>query len=225
MTISTMRTYALLAIGIIAGTSVALAQKIELVVGNNAYQYASQLNSPIADAVDVSRILDSGGFKTLKLTDANQSQMSNGINTLGIASRSADICLFYFSGHGIEVNGANYLVPVDGRLRDHSDLETQMIPLNSLLNALRQTGARRKIVILDCCRSDPFKSVTGGLAAVLDSQFPLGTLIVYAGAPGRTVPDGTGRNSPFTEELIRQLQPGRDVLSLFASVAAARFRT
>jgi hypothetical protein len=220
-----MRTYALLAIAIITGTSVALAQKIALVVGNNSYQYASQLNSPIADAVDVSRILDSGGFKTLRLTDANQSEMSNGINTLGIASRSADICLFYFSGHGIEVNGANYLVPIDGRLRDQSDLETQMIPLNSLLNDLRQTGARRKIIILDCCRSDPFNSVTGGLAAVPDSQFPLGTLIVYAGAPGRPVPDGTGRNSPFTEELIRQLQPGRDVLSLFASVAAARFRT
>ena len=144
-------------VGFVVGTSVAPAQKIALVVGNNAYQYASQLNSPIADAVDVSRILDSSGFKTLKLTDANQSQMANAINTFGIASRSADICLFYFSGHGIELNGANYLVPANGRLRDYSDLETQMIPLNSLLNALRQTGVRRKIVILDCCRSNPFK--------------------------------------------------------------------
>jgi xanthosine utilization system XapX-like protein len=71
MTISTMRTYALLAIAIIACTSVALAQKIALVVGNDAYQYAPELNNPIADAVDVSRILESGGFRTLKLTDAN----------------------------------------------------------------------------------------------------------------------------------------------------------
>ena len=195
-----------------------------MVVGNNSYHHASTLNSPVADAVDIGEILKGGGFTILKLTDATRGQMVTGLQELNQQGANADVCFVYFSGHGIEVEGKNYLVPVDGQLRDHVDLTSQLIPLSSVLEVLRRTNSKRKIVVLDCCRSDPFKTVSGGLAAIAETQFPPGTLIVYAGAPGKPVPDGRGRNSPFTAELIRHMQPGRDVLSLFASVAAARFQ-
>lgn len=200
-------------------------QKIALVVGNNHYQYANRLNSPVADATDVGRIMDGGGFTTIKLMDAGVTQMNQGLQLFGNKGKNADVCLFYFSGHGMEVNGVSYLIPVDGLLNAQTNLRRDMVPLSSILDVLRRTEAKRKIVILDCCRSNPYSTVAGGLASIATNQFPPATLIVYAGAPEKTVPDGIGRNSPFTEELIRQLRPGRDILSLFASVAAARFQT
>lgn len=209
----------------VVGMVTAEAEKLALVVGNNAYQYAQELNSPVADAQDVGAVLEKGGFVALQATDAGRGQMQEAIARLEREGKDAEVCLFYFSGHGLEVKGVNYLVPVEATREALANLTGEMVPLTEVLNALRETKARRKIVVLDCCRENPFQGKSQGLAALPSSSFPPGTLVVYAGAPGKPVPDGKGRNSPFTEELLRQLQPGRDVLSLFATVAAARFRT
>lgn len=202
------------------------AQKVALVVGNNAYTHASPLSSPVKDALDMGAVLESNGYSTLKLTDANRSRMIDGLDEMQQVGANADICLFYFSGHGLEYQGANYLSPINSRLRTRDDLETSLVPLERVLEALGNTKARRKIIVLDCCRSDPTNPSAGGLAAVERGLIPRGTLVVYAGAPGHTVPDGgRGRNSPYTLELLRQMTPGRDAISLFSSVAASRFRS
>jgi hypothetical protein len=152
--------------------------------------------------------------------------MLRGIGEMQAVGRRADICIFYFSGHGLEVNGINYMSPVDGILRGESDLTNRLVPVESVLLALRRTEAHRKLIILDCCRSNPFSNSAGGLAAIESVLIPRGTLIAYAGSPGVTVDAGpSGENSVYTRELLRQLTPGRDVFSIFTSVAANRFRS
>lgn len=213
-------------IAFVAAIPYAWAQKVALLVGNNDYKHAGVLKSPIRDALDMDAVLRKNGFSVLTLVNANLEEMGSGIRSLTKVGAESDVCLFYFSGHGCEVDGINYLSPVDSLLQDRSDLDRRFLSLGLVLQALQQTEAQRKIVILDCCRSDPFKGVAGGLAAVEAGLLPRGTFIVYAGSPGLTVPDGGGgANSPYTAEVLRQLSPGRDVFSIFTSVSALRFRS
>lgn len=222
--IQAIRTTAL--IGLFLAPSLLLGEKVALVIGINSYVHSNPLSNASNDAADMARKLQGGGYRVTQTIDATHQQFTDGITKIGKEGASAEVCLFFFAGHGLEVAGENYLVPSDGYLDDEGDLRRSMIPLSTVLSAMRQTQAKRKIIILDCCRNNPFRDSTrrGGLGAVPDSSLPPRTLIVYSGAPGQTVPDGEGRNSPFSEELLRQLEPGRDILSIFTSVAAERFR-
>lgn len=201
------------------------AAKVACVIGNNRYQHSNPLNNAANDAADVGSVLERSGFTTISLKDASQAEMHSGLQVFKSKAHGADVCVFFFAGHGFEIGKKNYLVPVDGRLQGAVKPGASMIPLQDVLGVIRDTRAKLKIVVLDCCRNNPFDTVSGGLAPIPEADFPAGTLIVYSGAPGQTVPDGVNtRNSPFSEELLRQLKPKRDVLSLFASVAAVRYK-
>ena len=213
-------------LGVPASDAALADRRVALVIGNDKYQYADPLESCIKDALDLGDVLDRHGYSTRKLVDATRAEIMEGIAGLQTVGREADICIFYFSGHGLEVDGINYLSPVDGILRGEADLTNRLVPVEQLLLALRKTEARRKIVILDCCRNNPFEDTPGGLAAIESGLFPRGTLIAYAGSPGVTVSAGpAGENSVYTRELLRQLSAGRDVFSIFTSVSASRFRS
>jgi len=209
----------------------ALADKrVALVVGNSAYQHTGALPNPKHDAAAITKLLRDIGFTdvTLRL-DLDYRGMREAIRTLGDAAREADIALLYFAGHGLEVGGENYLVPVDAKLAREADLEYETITLASLLHAV--DGARKlKIAILDACRNNPLgarmvlrsgatRSVSRGLARIE----PKGeVLVAYSARAGTTASDGDGRHSPYAEALMTHMAtPGLDVIRMFGRVKEA----
>ncbi len=184
-------------------------KRMALVIGNAAYQ-ASPLHTPVNDATAVSAALQQLGFQVHTLFDADQRTMETAIRTFGRSLRQGGIGLFYYAGHGIQVAGSNFLVPLGARLQEESDVRYEAIALGRVLDAMDKAGNPLNIVILDACRDNLFtqswrrarRTQERGLAAV---QAMSGTLIAYATAPGSVVAEGEGRNSLYTEHLLRYI--------------------
>lgn len=203
--------------------------RVALVIGNQNYENALDLTNPINDARDLKLALEANGHKVTLGTDLDARGMARTLSRWKETARNAESALFFYAGHGIEVDGTNYLLPTDANLEEKGDLSIEAVALDQLLDTLEDAGARLKIIILDCCRDDPFlkrgwrrtrSQSTGGLAEVNRDSLPTGTLLVFSGAPNQSVPDGRGRNSPFTTEFLTQLKrPGMPVTSLFSEVA------
>ena len=173
----------------------------------------------IRDAQAIGRMLKGAGFDLVEMeTDVDARQFRRALADFEIASRGVDVALVYFSGHGVEIGGRNYLVPVDAELKRDVDVQDEAVPLDRVLEAV--SGARRlKFVILDACRSNPFQrmqvsSTSRGIARGLAPIEPAGgkTLVAYAAAAGTLALDGAGDHSPFTAGLLKDLAlPGLDV--------------
>lgn len=195
-------------------------RRIALVIGNGAYQN-SKLKNPPNDAATVAGALQELGFGVTSGANKSQREMKQMIREFGQRLRAqGGVGLFYFAGHGVQAKGRNYLIPVDADIQTEADLEDQAVDLNYLLNLLDDAQNTLNIVILDACRNNPFarsfRSTQGGLAQVIA---PSGTLIAYATAPDNTAADGSGANSPYTEELTKQLRvPGVLVETMFRRV-------
>lgn len=198
------------------------ARRVALVIGNAGYA-VKPLENPGRDATAVASTFNALGFDqvTLKL-DLTRRTMLDALRTFEREAASADIAVVFFAGHGTEFSAReNYLVPVDATLANEADLEDEAISLSSVLRRLE--GARQlRLVILDACRNPPFKlagrkrSGTRGLARVEPED---NTLIAYATKDGTTADDGSGKNSPFTAALLRNLaKPGLDVRLMFGAV-------
>jgi uncharacterized caspase-like protein len=198
---------------------------VALVIGNSAYQHTRALLNPRNDAEAVAKLLGEKGFAVTFNTDLDYRAMRNAVRAFGQVAREADVALVYFAGHGLEVGGQNYIVPIDARLERESDLEYEVVTLASMLNAV--SNARRlRLVILDACRNNPLsdkmqvagstRSVTRGLARVEPSR---GVLVAYAAKEGTVAQDGATRHSPYAEALLRHLPtPGLDVRLMFGKV-------
>ncbi len=192
-------------------------QKVALVIGNGAYA-AAPLRNPVNDATAMAAKLGALGFDVILRTDVSQREMTRAFSQFGQKLASGAIALFYFSGHGIQVQGRNFLVPVDADIKTEASVRTEGVDVELLLHQLG--GARLSIVILDACRNNPFerrfRGSTGGLAQM---DAPTGTLIAYATAPGRTADDGPGKNGLYTTELLSALDvPGLAVEDVFKQV-------
>lgn len=195
-------------------------QRIALVIGNGGYLNTSQLPNPPADAELMERTLGEAGFEVQRLTDAGQSDMKRAMLDFGRALRGPDVeaGLFYYAGHGVQVNGENYLVPVDAQISSDDEIDLEAININDFLAVMNSSNSFINIVILDACRNNPFarsfRSVSRGLAPV---DAPKGTLIAYSTAPGDVALDGDGSNSPYTLALSRAITngKGRTVESVF----------
>ena len=204
------------------------AGRVALVVGNSAYEQTSLLANPVNDAEAVGAALERIGFDVTVLRNADEDAMDDALGELAEASTGADVSLLFYAGHGMEMNGANYLIPVDARLASASAVPLETIPLDSVLGAM--ANARTRIVILDACRNNPFaRSMrgatranvrSGGLAAVASGE---GLLVAYAAAAGDVAADGDGsENSPYTTALLEHLErPGVDVRIMLGDVGAA----
>lgn len=186
-------------------------KRLALVIGNGAYVNASPLENPVNDANDVAAALESVGFEVMKGTDQGLVGMRRLIREFGDKlDRQKGVGLFYYAGHGVEVRGKNFLIPVDADIKREVETEDYAIDVDSILRQMDAAANGFNIVVLDACRNNPFSrgwnrsGDSGGLANVLA---PTGTYIAYSAAPGTTASDGAGtRNSPFAAALVKNLK-------------------
>lgn len=176
--------------------------RLALVIGNSSYA-KSPLANPRNDAAVISETLRGVGFDVTVLIDADQALMKRSVLDFGRRLRASDsVGLFYYAGHGVQVDGENYLIPVGADISDVEEVALMGLGLSDLMKTMEHAGSRLNIAILDACRDNPFassaRSAARGLAAV---DAPAGTIIAYATAPGRVALDGSGANSPYTEAL------------------------
>ena len=183
--------------------------QVALVIGNNDYQY-SRLRNPVNDATDMAKILEQTGFEVILKTNASQKQMDEAINHFKNRLLSTQgIGLFFFAGHGTQVNGENYLLPIDNeRIQDETDLEYHAVPVSKILTKMEQADAALNVIILDACRDNPFRSLRKGRTlrrGLARIQPPGGSIIAYATDSGDVASDNSisGRNGLFTSHLLQ----------------------
>jgi uncharacterized protein YecT (DUF1311 family) len=192
-------------------------RRLALLIGNATYDTAP-LRNPVNDARAMATTLRTLGFEVTALENASLTEMKRSIDDFGDALRSkGGVGLFYFSGHGIQINGRNFIIPIGARVKGERDVEYESVDAGRVLGKMEDAGNRMNLVILDACRDNPFarsfRSAASGLAS-LDAAS--GTFIAYATAPGRTADDGTGANGLYTEQLMRYMKtPGLKVEDVF----------
>ncbi|CAN7706580.1 caspase domain-containing protein [Ensifer adhaerens] len=188
-------------------------KRVALVIGNSAYQHAPQLINPQNDASDMASKLTGLGFVVVTGRDLDLTGLRQSIREFVSKVEGADVALFFYAGHGLQVNGGNYLIPVDAQLRSNNDLDFEALPIELVLSAMER-NAKVNLVFLDACRDNPLaatlarskgtrSSVVGRGLAKLDTG--VGSLIAFATQPGNVALDGAGRNSPFTTALLKHL--------------------
>lgn len=203
-------------------------RRIALVIGNGAYKNAPKLPNPANDASDVAAALAKSGFDIIFETNLDQLGMQEASIRFAREARSADVALFYYSGHALQFAGVNYLLPVDAVVRDEADLR-RMARTDQILGDLQQAKNLR-ILVLDACRDNPFMEdlrrsigrsrsadVARGLAKM---ESPDGTIISYATQSGRTADDGSGRNSPYTGAFLKRILENDHITAVFQHVGA-----
>jgi tetratricopeptide (TPR) repeat protein len=197
-------------------------RRIALVIGNGAYT-TSPLKNPPNDAADMATALSNLGFTVEHGVNLTQRQMKFMIREFGQKLKGGGQGLFYFAGHGVQLKGRNYLIPVDAEIASEADVEDQGVDANLVLGLMDEAGNGVNVIILDACRNNPFarsfRSASNGLAQV---DAPTGTLVAYSTAPGRVARDGTGRNGAYTAELLKQMAvPGLPIEELMKRVRAS----
>jgi uncharacterized caspase-like protein len=217
--------YALLLVAVLFGSPATAQTRVALVIGNGAYRHVPALPNTLNDANDVAASLTRLGFAVRRLNDAGFDQMRRGLLDFGKAARNAEMAVVFFAGHGMEMGGENWLVPVDAELKNDLDTEQEAISLRNVVPTV-SAAAKLGLVVLDACRNNPFvakmqrtaasRAVGRGLARVE----PTGSvLIAFAARDGTVAEDGTSRNSPFTAALLRHLEtPGLEINFLFRRV-------
>jgi tetratricopeptide (TPR) repeat protein len=208
-------------------------RRIALVIGNSAYENVAKLKNAEGDAQAVADKLRSVGFDAVQVaTNLKREALVETFGAFAREAESAEWAVVYFAGHGMEVNGINWLVPTDAALKADRDVPFQAVPLDQALVAVE--GARRmRLVILDACRDNPFlakmtrlvasRSLSRGLAQIEPSR---GTLVAFSAKPGQVALDGDGANSPFVSALVKHLgTPGLEIDRLFRRVRDEVLRT
>jgi tetratricopeptide (TPR) repeat protein len=202
-------------------------RRVALVIGNSDYEHAPTLRNPANDAKAVAAALRTLGFTEVReLVNANLSVLGKALKEFGDLASGADWAVIYFAGHGIEVGGANYLIPVDAVLEQQSHIEDETVPLSRPLGKVAG-ASKMQLVILDACRNNPFvpkmrqagrqaRAIGKGLASIEPES---GVLIAYAARDGTTALDGDSANSPYAEALVKYLtEPGLEISLLFRKV-------
>ena len=180
------------------------ARKVALVIGNKDYKDAP-LRNPVNDAEDISNVLKGLGFAVQIKTNVNHRQMDEAVKEFVQKIQNGDVALFYFSGHGTQVKGENYLLPVGGSIESESDVYYDAVSVGRILAKLEESRNKINIVILDACRNNPFRGFRSPSKGLSPMDAPVGTFIAYATAPGSVAADGTDRNSPYAKHLMQGL--------------------
>ena len=223
----------ILGLGVIAALThfavspaVADGKRVALVIGNSTYRNVPTLPNPANDAADIAVALNRLGFAVTLITNASFDQMRRGLISLGRDAAGADMAAVFFAGHGMEISGENWLIPVDAELKKDTDAANEAVSLRSAILQVSNTTSLG-LVILDACRNNPFvakmsrslalrAAIGGGLGRIE----PVGNVLVaYAARDGTTALDGDGRNSPFTAALLHNIEmPGVEVTFMFRNV-------
>jgi hypothetical protein len=218
----------LLCVSLIGSLGPAWAEKrVALVIGNANYRHVARLDNPANDARLMADTLRKLGFALVgdrALIDVDKTAFDNAVRRFGQELQGADVGLFYYAGHGLQLRGNNYLVPVGANPTREADIDFETVDTTLVLRQMEAAGTRLNLVILDACRNNPFggrglRSANGGLAQMVA---PEGTLISFATQPGNVALDGSGANSPFTRALAQTIQrPGLDIFRTFNDVGLA----
>ena len=196
-------------------------KRVALVIGNSAYQSVTRLDNPNNDARLIADTLKSLGFALVgngAQVDLDKPALDRAVQAFGTQLAGADVALFYYAGHGVQVRGANYLVPVDANPTREADVDFQMLDTNLVLRQMEGSGTKLNLVILDACRNNPFggRGLRAGDGGLAQMRAPEGTLISFATQPGNVARDGADGNSPYTKALAQTLRkPG---LGIFETV-------
>ena len=198
-------------------------KRVALVIGNGAYPNVGELPNPPNDAKLMAKTLRALDFDVIERVNAGQKDMKRAIKLFGEKLEAAGkdaVGLFYFAGHGVQVGGTNYLIPVNVDIEDESDVDIEAVSANTVQQQMAFAGNRLNMIVMDACRNNPFKrsfrSASRGLARMDATK---GTLIAYATSPGDVAADGSGENSPYTEALSKALlTPGLTVERVFKEV-------
>lgn len=214
---------------LVAEFSAAQAEKrVALVIGNSSYEHVPVLANPSNDAADMASVLKGLGFEVVEGSNLKQNEMRETVRRFGDALQGADVGLFFYAGHGMQVQGTNYLVPTDAKLAREGDLDFDAIRLDLVL-AQMERETKTSIVLLDACRDNPMAqtlarsmgtrsaNIGRGLARI---ESGIGTFIAFATQPGNVALDGQGRNSPFTAALVKHLPA--DAVDLSGIMIAVR---
>ncbi len=205
----------------------AAADRVALVIGNGAYRSVAPLPNPSNDAADIAQALRAIGFDVVEGRDLERRAMEDTIREFGRKLDRANVALFFYAGHGLQVAGRNYLVPIDAKLERPGDLNFETVEVGQVL-AQMEAEKRTNLVFLDACRDNPLArslarslgtrsaAVGNGLASI---QSAVGTMIAYATQPDNVALDGDGRNSPFTAAVLKHIAtPGLEISSLMKRV-------
>ncbi len=197
--------------------------RLALVIGNGAYQEAP-LKNPVNDARDMAAKLRELGFQVIERFDANRQTLRQALREFEQGLRQQrGVGLFYYAGHGVQLKGQNYLIPVGVDIRQEFEVPDEALDADAVLRAMEAAGNQLNIVILDACRNNPFvRGVGGGGRGLARMDGPVGTFIAYATAPGAISQDGNGRNSPYTRGLLAAMSaPGLSLEQVFKQVLVA----
>ena len=219
----------LLVLAFLAATAVAAHadKRVALVIGNSAYKNVNRLKNPANDAAAIVAVFKAAGFDSVDLRqDLNVVEMRRALREFGNKTRDADVAVIYYAGHGIELDGTNYLIPIDATLETDTDVLDETFPLDRVLFAV-ESAKQLRLIILDACRDNPFaktmkrtigsRTIGRGLAKVEPSS--PNTMIAFAAKAGSTASDGDGKNSPFALALVDHLtKPGLDLRKAFGFV-------
>ena len=200
------------------------ASRLALVIGNGAYRNAPALPNPANDARAVAKALRDSGFAVIEASDLDRGGMEKAILEFLQRSATASVRLLFYAGHGIQVEGVNYLVPIDAMVASRTAAMFELIDIDRILKGL-DDEAHANIIILDACRDNPFETRLAPSRAVRGSgligyqSVGSGTLIAFATAPGNTAEDGNGAHSPFTAALLKHIgTPGLEVNQMLTRV-------
>ena len=180
-------------------------KKVALVIGNKDYKDAP-LRNPVNDAEDLGLVLRRLGFSVIIKTNVNPEEFEDAINQFSREIADAHVAVFYFSGHGCQAKGDNYLLPVGYPFNSEADLRRKAVSAGFVLDKMEEGKTRINVMILDACRNNPFKWVRSQNRGLVQMVPPDGSFIAYATAPGKVAKDGEGRNSPYTKHLLSAIE-------------------
>ncbi|MBR1090910.1 caspase family protein [Bradyrhizobium manausense] len=200
-------------------------QRVALVIGNSNYRNAPQLANPDSDAQSMAQFLNSAGFEVISATDLGQNDMLRAVQDFSakVSARGPNtVAMVYYAGHGVQLAGENYLVPVDAKVTSQTELVNDSVRLVDVMSTLETIPSRMRIVILDACRNNPFPNVNdaGRGLAIVDA--PNGSIVGYSTAPGTEALDGNNGHSPYTQAFLNiAREPNVPIEQLFKRVRLA----
>lgn len=202
------------------GLDIEAGSRVALVIGNADYEHAAGLQNPTNDAEDIATALNRLGFSVAIHTDLTNQGMDQAVAAFAQDAADADVALFFYAGHGVQVDGDNFLIPVDADITTEAQMRYNSLHLGEVLSTLEDAGPRFKMVFLDACRDNPFRSWRSSAGGWALTQGPSGSLISYATAQGERASDNVdGRNGLFTQALLEEIYtPGVELSLLLRRV-------
>jgi len=206
-------------------TTVIPLKKLALVIGNSDYAHSASLKNPVNDGKAMGSTLEDLGFEVISKFDVDKNEMMNALKEFSYKITEAQIAMFYYAGHGMQVDSKNYLIPTDAQFKNGKrDVEFESISVEMITKVMDNYGGsdRLNLIILDACRNNPYRSwARGGEDGLASMSAPSGTLIAYSTAPGSVALDGVGENGLYTGELIKQLRISQRIEDVFINTRNA----